>query len=156
MNNRKTAVFLLCILLAVFTAALACTKKTDPPEMDPETKERIKAEELAAFEKLEESKVGRYIYKEKLLSGEAEPMAERMDKQFVLEIVSGSESYQQIAEALENRQEYPDYVGGSGVTITEYWFDAEGTQKALLVKEQSQVYIVTNEGEETNYELIYD
>jgi hypothetical protein len=83
---------------------------------------------------------GKYPRQEKVILGEIPADLPRLDIDTVMEVISESDSYEEIAEKLAEIQEYPDFVGGSGVTNTEYWFDEKGLDKILLCLEGRVIY----------------
>ena len=46
--------------------------------------------------------------------------------------VNSSDSFKEIYDKLSASQPYPDFIGGSGVTKVEYWFDDKGKEKIFL------------------------
>jgi hypothetical protein len=71
--------------------------------------------------------------------------------------ISDSDSYQELCQKLSSMQTYPDFIGGSGVTLTEYWLDENGNKKILLILEQEEAYYVdcSEDGTVVNSELLY-
>ena len=74
----------------------------------------------------------------------------RKKKKYITEadaksIVSESSSYDEIVEKFEKLQKYPDYVGGSGTTLIEYWLDGDASSKIIINDTRKSIYIVTDE-----------
>lgn len=65
---------------------------------------------------------------------------QRLDLKTLKKIIAEAESFEDAFKALKDRQPIPDYVGGSGVSLVEYWFDDKGSEKALIIVECSQIY----------------
>lgn len=102
-------------------------------------------------------RVGHYELIEKILAGKAVPLNTRMTKKSVQDIISNNDSFEKILKAFRDQQPYADFVGGSGVSILEYWFDSEGNEKIVIIVEQSQIYYVhSSEGIVIANELIYE
>lgn len=57
--------------------------------------------------------------------------ASRMTLEEAKEFVNSSDSFKEIYDKLSASQPYPDFIGGSGVTKVEYWFDDKGKEKIL-------------------------
>ncbi len=66
-------------------------------------------------------------------------VSERMTLEEVKKIIADNDTYENILNALRERQS-PDYGYGSGVTITEWWLDEEGNKKIINIREQGQIY----------------
>lgn len=73
------------------------------------------------------------------------------------EFVNSSDSFKEIYDKLSASQPYPDFIGGSGVTKVEYWFDDKGKEKILLILEQEDVIYVdcTKQGDVSKWERLY-
>ena len=117
--------------------------------------EADREKKLQELRKKGESLVGSFVYQEKVLLGEADPYMKRMDLQEVQQIIANGDSFDDILASFRERQRYPDFVGGSGVTIIEYWFDSSGDEKILIIVQQSEIYHDYMEGETISAELLY-
>lgn len=67
---------------------------------------------------------------------------ERITFEEVDEIITQTNSFDVIYAKLQKLQNSPDLVDGSGLTLVEYWFDDEGSEKILVMIEQKQIYHV--------------
>lgn len=81
----------------------------------------------------------------------------RMTLEEAKEFVNSSDSFKEIYDKLSASQPYPDFIGGSGVTKVEYWFDDKGKEKILLILEQEDVIYVdcTKQGDVSKWERLY-
>ncbi len=102
----------------------------------------VKLEELI---ELGRQNCGRYVYQEKVVIGQAEEKEKYITEADAKSIVSESSSYDEIVEKFEKLQKYPDYVGGSGTTLIEYWLDGDASSKIIIIDTQKSIYIVTDE-----------
>jgi len=113
------------------------------------------------IEKLREqgrSLVGNFIWQEKIIMGEVQNDSPRLDITIAKKIISGNREFSNILEEFEKAQKYPDFVGGSGVSIIEYWLDGNGGEKILIIVEQEQIYFVSSNDDKSsqNYEVMFD
>ncbi|MBQ5339116.1 MAG: dockerin type I repeat-containing protein, partial [Oscillospiraceae bacterium] len=62
-----------------------------------------------------------------------------------------------VMKKLQETQTYPDYFGGSGMTLIEYWLDDSGTEKVIVILEQQElVHIRLNpDGSQNAWDLLY-
>ena len=83
--------------------------------------------------------------------------ASRMTLAEAKELVNSSDSFKEIYDKLSASQPYPDFIGGSGVTKVEYWFDDKGKEKILLILEQEDVIYVDcmKQGDVSKWERLY-
>lgn len=117
------------------------------------------SEEQAALDDLakKESKLfGEFQRERAILSGKLSPDTERLTLDEAYEIIDRCNSYDEIYKELADAQTYPDFIGGSGVTKIEYWFDDNGYQKLLLIHEEGDViYVQCNDsGKITDWNLL--
>ncbi len=63
-------------------------------------------------------------------------------------IIASEEDFTAITNAFRDISE-PDMVGGSGVTLLEYWLDDTGKDIIQIIYEQGQIYHVYYKDEET-------
>ena len=99
-------------------------------------------EQLAALKEKGNHLFGEFIREEKIILGELPPDTARLCFDDVQEILENSTNFQDIYESLLSIAKYPDFVGGSGVTLVEFWLDDYGTEKILLILEQEDVISV--------------
>lgn len=118
--------------------------------------------ELEALRKKGEGYVGGFVFQEKVITGEADPNAERMDLQYVKDVIkenvdkygAGSEDcFNAILAEFERKQKYPDFCGGSGVSRIEYWFDPFSREGITLFLEQGAIRHFNGK---YNNELLYN
>lgn len=100
--------------------------------------------------------IGEFQRKEKEIRGEVAENSPRVTMNDIESIISESGTYQEIVNKLQMIQKYPDFIGGSGVTKIEYWFDDNGYQKLLLIHEEGDViYVQCNDsGKITDWNLL--
>jgi hypothetical protein len=100
--------------------------------------------------------IGEFQRKEKEIRGEFAENSPRVTMNDIESIISESDTYREITSKLQMIQKYPDFIGGSGVTIVEYWFDDYGYQKLLLILEQEDVIYVkcNNSGKIIDWNLL--
>lgn len=120
-----------------------------PAEQPEDVSKPDVAARLAELEIKGREHVGRFWYEEKLLKGEIQPIEKRLDMETLKQIVAESESFNDAFEALKKRQPWPDFAGGSGLSIVEYWFDDEGSEKAFIYVEQEQLFYFDAENNRT-------
>ena len=99
-------------------------------------------EQLSALKEKGNHLFGEFIREEKIILGELPPDTARLCFDDVQEILENSTDFQNIYESLLSIAKYPDFVGGSGVTLVEFWLDDYGTEKILLILEQEDVISV--------------
>lgn len=99
-------------------------------------------EQLTALKEKGNHLFGEFIREEKIILGELPPDTARLCFDDVQEILENSTNFQDIYESLLSIAKYPDFVGGSGVTLVEFWLDDYGTEKILLILEQEDVISV--------------
>ena len=104
-----------------------------------------KQEALRRIETMERITIGEYLRARAIVNGELSADAPRLDLEQTNEIIAGSDSFNEIYQKLQAVQPIPDYIGGSGFSKVEYWFDNKGEEKILLVlEEEDVVYIHLN------------
>lgn len=118
------------------------------------SEEQAKLDELT---KKENRLFGEFQRERAILSGKLAPDAERLTLDDANEIINRCNSYDEIYKELATAQTYPDFIGGSGVTKIEYWFDDNGYQKLLLIHEEGDViYVQCNDaGKITDWNLLF-
>jgi len=112
--------------------------------------------QLDELTKKENRLFGEFQRERAILSGKLSPDAERLTLDDANEIINRCNSYDEIYKELATAQTYPDFIGGSGVTKIEYWFDDNGYQKLLLIHEEGDViYVQCNDsGKITDWNLL--
>ena len=105
-------------------------------------------EQKAALKELEQKEnwlFGEFRHERAVIRGELAPDAERLTLEEVNAFIEDSDSFESVMKKLEEAQTYPDYFGGSGMTLIEYWLDDCGTEKILITLEQQDIiYIKLN------------
>lgn len=133
-----------CIRISVFDEADNPVKTIQIPVViaPDDTISTEQQEQLAALKEKGNHLFGEFIREEKIILGELPPDTARLCFDDVQEILENSTNFQDIYESLLSIAKYPDFVGGSGVTLVEFWLDDYGTEKILLILEQEDVISV--------------
>ena len=105
-------------------------------------------EQKAALKELEQKEnwlIGEFRRERAVIRGELAPDAARLTLEEVNAFIEASDSFEALMQKLKDAQAYPDYFGGSGMTLIEYWLDDCGTEKILITLEQQDIiYIKLN------------
>ena len=133
-----------CIRIFVFDEADNPVKTIPIPVViaPDDTMSTEQQEQLAALKEKGSHLFGDFIREEKIILGELPPDTARLCFDDVQEILANNTDFQNIYESLLSIAKYPDFVGGSGVTLVEFWLDDYGTEKILLILEQEDVISV--------------
>lgn len=133
-----------CIRISVFDEADNPVKTIQIPVViaPDDTILTEQQEQLAALKEKGNHLFGEFIREEKIILGELPPDTARLCFDDVQEILENNTNFQDIYESLLSIAKYPDFVGGSGVTLVEFWLDDYGTEKILLILEQEDVISV--------------
>lgn len=133
-----------CIRIFVFDEADNLVKTIPIPVViaPDDTMSTEQQEQLAALKEKGSHLFGEFIREEKIILGELPPDTARLCFDDVQEILANNTDFQNIYESLLSIAKYPDFVGGSGVTLVEFWLDDYGTEKILLILEQEDVISV--------------
>ena len=133
-----------CIRISVFDEADNTFKTIQIPVViaPDDTISTEQQEQLAALKEKGSHLFGEFIREEKIILGELPPDTARLCFDDVQEILANNTDFQNIYESLLSIAKYPDFVGGSGVTLVEFWLDDYGTEKILLILEQEDVISV--------------
>lgn len=133
-----------CIRIFVFDEADNPVKTIPIPVViaPDDTMSTEQQEQLAALKEKGNHLFGEFIREEKIILGELPPDTARLCFDDVQEILANNTDFQNIYESLLSIAKYPDFVGGSGVTLVEFWLDDYGTEKILLILEQEDVISV--------------
>lgn len=102
-------------------------------EVKPEN--TLSAGQLSALEELKsrgESVTGEFKRQEMIIRGIIASDTPRITYNELTNIINTSSDYDEIFRKIEENQEYPDYIGGSGITRIEYWLDDKGNEKIRL------------------------
>lgn len=133
-----------CISISVFDEADNTFKTIQIPVViaPDDTLSSEQQEQLSALKEKGNHLFGEFIREEKIILGELPPDTARLCFDDVQEILENNTNFQDIYESLLSIAKYPDFVGGSGVTLVEFWLDDYGTEKILLILEQEDVISV--------------
>ncbi len=133
-----------CISISVFDEADNPVKTIQIPVViaPDDTLSSEQQEQLSALKEKGSHLFGEFIREEKIILGELPPDTARLCFDDVQEILENNTNFQDIYESLLSIAKYPDFVGGSGVTLVEFWLDDYGTEKILLILEQEDVISV--------------
>lgn len=133
-----------CISISVFDEADNPVKTIPIPVViaPDDTLSSEQQEQLSALKEKGSHLFGEFIREEKIILGELQPDTARLCFDDVQEILANNTNFQDIYESLLSIAKYPDFVGGSGVTLVEFWLDDYGTEKILLILEQEDVISV--------------
>ena len=148
-----------CIRISVFDEADNTFKTIQIPVViaPDDTISTEQQEQLAALKEKGNHLFGEFIREEKIILGELPPDTARLCFDDVQEILRNNTDFQDIYENLLSIAKYPDFVGGSGVTLVEFWLDDYGTEKILLILEQEDVISVkcNANGNISDWETLY-
>lgn len=137
------------------TATTETTTTTTTVTSDALSEEQAKA--LAELAEKEHGVFGEFERARASILNKIPEDASRMTLAEAKELVNSSDSFKEIYDKLSASQPYPDFIGGSGVTKVEYWFDDKGKEKILLILEQEDVIYVdcTKQGDVSKWERLY-
>lgn len=108
----------------------------------------------AALEKLTQKEnrlFGEFQRERAVILGELSPDAPRLSLDKALEIIESSDSFAEICRKMHESQPLVDYIGGSGITRVEYWFDDKGSQKIYLIMEEESIFYFNFKGADIIY-----
>lgn len=95
---------------------------------------------LSELRKKERILMGEFVRAEKEILGEIRKDEARITHEALDSILSDSKNFRDIYTALTSMVKYPDFIGGSGLTLIEYWFDEKGEERIQLILEQEFIY----------------
>ena len=98
--------------------------------------------QLKALKVKENRLFGEFRRARAVILGDLAADAPRITMKQITGMIAESESFDEIMQKLGAAQPYPDYFGGSGLTLIEYWFDDLGTEKILVTYEQADVIYI--------------
>ena len=127
---------------ATTTVATATTQTTTVPSVTTTTTVTPDDTQIA-LEKLTQKEnrlFGEFQRERAVLLGEISPDAPRLTLDEAVEIIESSGSFAEICRKLHEAQPLVDYIGGSGITRLEYWFDNKGAQKIYLIMEEESIF----------------
>jgi hypothetical protein len=99
-------------------------------------KEKLQLEELR---QKGEQNFGKYWWQEKVLLGEISADSPKLTLDTAKEIVSAGGSFGEILSKFKEIQKYPDFVGGSGLTLIDYWLDEKGNDTIHIAVQQFSI-----------------
>ena len=94
---------------------------------------------------------GEFQRERAVLLGDLSPDAPRLTLDEAAAIIDSSGSFTEICRKLHETQPLPDYIGGSGITRLEYWFDDKGSQKIYLIMEEESIFYFNLKGADMIY-----
>jgi len=116
--------------------------------IEPETKydefaglDENQREQMESLREKGRRAVGYFWRQEKIIKGEIDADSPKLTLERALSIIAEHDSFADILSEFEKVQEYPDYAGGSGISIREYWLDENGEEKILIIKEQGEIFL---------------
>ncbi len=116
-------------------------KVSDASNLD-KIKNNLSKEKKQEFEKWKKkggAHVGIYLRKLQQIVGTLPADTKRINMLEVKQIVS-SNDFNEAIDKIQKTHGTPDYKGGSGVTIEEYWLDDRGNEKIVIIIEQNQIF----------------
>lgn len=119
--KKKLLIAVLCAVLVGACALSGCKSANVPASSSTEPESTVLSSETAGSESSATPKTGRMTLAE------------------AKEIIAECDDFEEVMDSLEARQT-PDFVGGSGVTLIEYWLNRSGDEKISIILEQGQVY----------------
>ena len=130
------------------TAAVTVTDHTRTDEQKAQL-ESLKSKEQRLF--------GEFRRARAVILGTLAADAPRITMEQITSMIAESESFDEIMQKLAAAQPEPDYAGGSGLTLIEYWFDDSGTEKILVTYEKADlIYIRLDEnGNTADWRFLY-
>ena len=142
------------------TTATTATTETTTTTATVTNHDALSEEQAKALAELAEKEHGAFGEFERARASILNKIPEdssRMTLEEAKEFVNSSDSFKEIYDKLSASQPYPDFIGGSGVTKIEYWFDNKGKEKILLILEQEDVIYVdcTKQGDVSKWERLY-
>lgn len=148
---------LISVISIIGLSSVYAYESSNDNEKANNTLSEVQLQKLSELEEKATSLVGCYLYQQKVIVGEIDELDTRLDLQTVQEIISQNPNFNDILCELETKQTYPDFVGGSGVSILEYWFDDLGNEKIIIIYEQQEVYytVLDNDGSIKTNEKLY-
>lgn len=155
MKKNRFLIILFCVFILGIGAITAYAIENSSGAIIEDNSTESVSEELLELQKKGAERIGSYLYQEKVIAGEADPSMERMDLYEVRQIIADRGSFDDILTSFNDRQMYPDFAGGSGVSIIEYWLDPSGKEKIVIILEQSEIYYENSESETCSIELLY-
>jgi hypothetical protein len=159
---KKSKPILICAILMVLCAmgSLAAAAVNHIENNENQSATVIAANEVCAMDNVQEVKhkgdimFGTYERKEAELNGECSANANRITVEEVEEMIHDGMDYGMIESKLAEIQPFADFIGGSGVTMIEYWLDETGNDKILLIREQENIIHVVDFSDDS--EDLYD
>ena len=110
--------------------------KYELKEVGEKSEQQRALDELA---KKEISDIGEYRRERAVITGALSADAPRITLKQVNEIINASSSLTEIYDKINKAQPYPDFYGGSGISMAEYWLDDEGTERVVIIIEDNVI-----------------
>ncbi|MBQ9467870.1 MAG: hypothetical protein IJU52_02555 [Clostridia bacterium] len=119
-----------------------------------------RAGEYALLQEKGKSLCGRFEYREQVLLGRIADGEEHLTAEMIDRILAGygvdpPDDFVSVLNQFSSYQPFPDFVGGSGVTLLEFWKDDQRKEFILFIWEQKEIYAVktNDDGSETSVKL---
>ncbi len=99
--------------------------------------------------------LNRLPYQEGIITGEVDPDAPKLDLAAVKDIIARADGFEEIMSEFNKIQEYPDYVGGSGVSIYVYHFSKYDGIVILYEQEEINYQTFNPDGTLKSSEMLF-
>lgn len=92
-----------------------------------------------------------------IITGEIDPNAPKLDLAAARKIIAEHNDFDEIISKFSGIQKYPDFIGGSGHTVVQYWLnDSKSEVITIIPLEHGISYSVYNsDGAATYYEILF-
>lgn len=93
-----------------------------------------------------------------IITGEIDPDAPKLDLAAARKIIAEHNDFDEIMSEFDKVQKYPDFIGGSGHTVVQYWLnDSRSEVITIIPLEHGISYSVYNsDGAATYYEILFN
>ena len=99
---------------------------------------------------------GRLPYQERIIIGEIDPNAPKLDLATAKDIIAKCNDFEEILSEFDKVQKYPDFVGGSGVSLLEYQL-SEYEKISIIIEQRDIAYLVYNsDGTAKSTEILFE
>ncbi|MDE7398002.1 MAG: hypothetical protein K2N06_00595 [Oscillospiraceae bacterium] len=91
-------------------------------------------------------------YQEGIITGEIDPNAPKLDLAAAREIIAKHNDFDEILSEFDKVQKYPDFIGGSGHIVVQYWLnDSRSEEITVFPLEHGIWYGILNSDGTTTY-----
>lgn len=137
-NNVKTTSKLIMTMTVKKTTAPTVT--TTAPKANSD-----KHMTLAEIEEWERKNVPATLVRERaILNGEISANSPRLTLYDIQCMIGSYSDFRNIYSKIRDNQPYPDVIGGSGVTLIEYWIDGSRNDIVLICPENESIFHITS------------